>query len=374
MPISEPRRATLVATLTRPPAAGELAALPAAVDWLEVRADLIGELDAAALRASLPGKRLLYTLRSAAEKGAFGGGPAERRQRLRAAAESYDLVDLEGDRDLTADLLAAVPAERRVVSWHGAPRAARRLRAPRGAPDEDAGRALQAGGVRAAAGRGAAAARAARQRAARRPGGLRRRRGRHLDAPRRALPRRAGGLRLGGRRPGRARPAAGGAAARRLRRCPSCGRSRRSSAWSGIRRCTRSRRGCTTPPIARSASRASTCRSRRRRSATSGSRWSRTRAARLRACRCAALGDRAVQGQRGGGRRRAQPARRAAVGGQHAGAAATACGKARAPTARACSTRSAGAACRSRARGWRCVGAGGAGRAPASCWRSPARR
>jgi 3-dehydroquinate dehydratase/shikimate dehydrogenase len=121
LPITEPRRATIVATLTRLPAAGELAALPPAVDWLEVRADLTGELDAGALRQLAPGKRLLYTLRSAAEKGAFGGGAAERRQRLRAAAESYDLVDLECDRDLTADLLAAVPIERRLVSWHGAP-------------------------------------------------------------------------------------------------------------------------------------------------------------------------------------------------------------------------------------------------------------
>lgn len=118
---SEPRRATLVATLTRPPAAGELASVPADVDCLEVRADLTGDLDAAALRRERPGCRLLYTLRSAAEKGAFGGGAAERRQRLRAAAESYDLVDLEGDRDVTADLLAAVPVEKRIVSWHGAP-------------------------------------------------------------------------------------------------------------------------------------------------------------------------------------------------------------------------------------------------------------
>ena len=121
MRTSQPRRATLVATLTRPPAAGELAALPAGVEWLEVRADLTGDLDAAALRRELPGVRLLYTRRSAAEKGAFGGGAAERRGRLRAAAESYDMVDLEGDRDVTADLLAAIPVERRLVSWHGAP-------------------------------------------------------------------------------------------------------------------------------------------------------------------------------------------------------------------------------------------------------------
>ena len=117
--MSEPRRATLVATLTRAPGPGELAELPPAVDVLEVRADLTGELDVAALRAAFPGK-LLYTLRSAAEKGTFGGGANERRQRLLRAADAYDLVDLEGERDLGAELLAALPAERRLISWHGA--------------------------------------------------------------------------------------------------------------------------------------------------------------------------------------------------------------------------------------------------------------
>jgi 3-dehydroquinate dehydratase / shikimate dehydrogenase len=117
---SEPRRAVLVATLTRPPAPGELATLAGVVDWLEVRADLTGDLDPAALRREFSGK-LLYTLRSAAEKGAFGGGAVERRRRLRQAAESYDAVDLEGDRDLGRELLAAIPAERRIISWHGAP-------------------------------------------------------------------------------------------------------------------------------------------------------------------------------------------------------------------------------------------------------------
>jgi 3-dehydroquinate dehydratase/shikimate dehydrogenase len=114
------RRASLVATLTRPPAPGELAALPAGVDWLEVRADLTGDLDVAALRRDFAGQ-LLYTLRSAAEKGAFGGGAVERRQRLRRAAEGYDRVDLEGDRDVEAELLAAIAPERRLISWHGAP-------------------------------------------------------------------------------------------------------------------------------------------------------------------------------------------------------------------------------------------------------------
>jgi 3-dehydroquinate dehydratase/shikimate dehydrogenase len=112
-------RANLVATLTGPPAEGELESLPAGVDWLEVRADLTGELDAGELRRRFPG-HLLYTLRSVGEGGAFAGGAAERAARLRAAvAGGYDRIDLELDRDLDAALLADVPAEQRVVSWHG---------------------------------------------------------------------------------------------------------------------------------------------------------------------------------------------------------------------------------------------------------------
>ena len=114
-----PPRATLVATLTAPPSAGELTALAGAADWLEVRADLVGDLTPAALRERFPGG-LLYTLRSRDEGGRGDGGPARRGARLAAAAAAgYDLVDLEGARDGEPELLAEVPAERRLVSWHG---------------------------------------------------------------------------------------------------------------------------------------------------------------------------------------------------------------------------------------------------------------
>src|SRR6187551_2632336 len=108
MPLFERSRATLVASLTRAPQPGDLEALCAidggnGVEWLEVRADLVGDLDAGELRARFPGK-LLYTLRSAAEGGAFGGGASERRDRLQRAAQSYDRVDLEVARDLGAEL------------------------------------------------------------------------------------------------------------------------------------------------------------------------------------------------------------------------------------------------------------------------------
>ena len=105
------RRATIVATLTAAPAPGALEALPAAVEWLEIRADLTGELDPEALRRRFRGS-LLYTLRSAAEGGSFAGPISVRRERLRRAAESYDRVDLEADRDLAPELLAGIPPER----------------------------------------------------------------------------------------------------------------------------------------------------------------------------------------------------------------------------------------------------------------------
>jgi 3-dehydroquinate dehydratase/shikimate dehydrogenase len=111
-------RATLVASLTEPPSAEGLAVLAGAADWLEVRADLVGDLDPAPLRAAFPGK-LLYTLRSRAEGGAFEGSPERRRRRLLEAAGRYDLVDLEAERDLADEILAAFPPEARVLSWHG---------------------------------------------------------------------------------------------------------------------------------------------------------------------------------------------------------------------------------------------------------------
>lgn len=112
--------ATLVATLTTPPEEDgrSLAALAGRADVLEVRADLVGDLDPGWLRERFPG-RLLYTLRSRGEGGRFEGSRERRRLRLAAAAGGYDLLDLEQEHDLAEPLLAAIPPERRVLSWHG---------------------------------------------------------------------------------------------------------------------------------------------------------------------------------------------------------------------------------------------------------------
>ena len=89
-------------------------------DFLEVRADRVGDLEVASLRERFDGA-LLYTLRTAGEGGAFDGDSAERRRRLGAAvAAGYDLIDVELEADgQDTQLLDAVPARQRVVSWHG---------------------------------------------------------------------------------------------------------------------------------------------------------------------------------------------------------------------------------------------------------------
>lgn len=115
------KKATLIATLTVPLSTegAELSALPETVEWLEVRSDLLGDLDPDWLRSRFRG-RLLYSLRSRAEGGEFAGSLRQRHERLMQAARSYDLVELEAERDLTADVLAEIPAHKRLISWHGA--------------------------------------------------------------------------------------------------------------------------------------------------------------------------------------------------------------------------------------------------------------
>jgi 3-dehydroquinate dehydratase/shikimate dehydrogenase len=83
-----------------------------------VRSDLVGDLDADWLRDRFKG-RLLYSLRSRAEGGEFEVSPGQRGERLGRAARAYDYVEMEGDCDISPELLADIPAKQRLVSWHG---------------------------------------------------------------------------------------------------------------------------------------------------------------------------------------------------------------------------------------------------------------
>lgn len=121
IPVFTMTKANLVASLTTPlsPDGQELSALPESVEWLEVRADISGDLDPDWLRSRFGG-RLLYALRSRAAGGAFEGSHDQRHVRLRRAARAYDLVELDGESDLTPNLLTEIPVVKRLVSWHGA--------------------------------------------------------------------------------------------------------------------------------------------------------------------------------------------------------------------------------------------------------------
>ncbi len=107
-------RASLIATLFEPPSpdGAELTALPEAVEWLEVRADCIGDIDPEWLRNHFKG-RLLYVFRT------DGYTALNRSERLKTAARFYDRLEIEADTDLSEDLLDVIPAEKRLLSWYG---------------------------------------------------------------------------------------------------------------------------------------------------------------------------------------------------------------------------------------------------------------
>ncbi|MQA95194.1 MAG: type I 3-dehydroquinate dehydratase [Streptosporangiales bacterium] len=106
--------ASVAGPLTAPAAAH--GRLPAEVRYVEVRADLAG--DVGPQPGDVPGGTI-YTLRSTAEGGGCADPPVRRRERLIAAADRYAYVDLEAARDLHPAVLDRISPERRVISWHG---------------------------------------------------------------------------------------------------------------------------------------------------------------------------------------------------------------------------------------------------------------
>jgi 3-dehydroquinate dehydratase/shikimate dehydrogenase len=117
---SAQRTCAIEATLTTAVWTGrsDLRALRGVATGLEVRADLTGDPNLALLRGLFDGE-LIYSLRSAEYGGAFTGSAADRRHCLLRAATLYDVVELEIDRDLTPELLTAIPPHRRRLCWYG---------------------------------------------------------------------------------------------------------------------------------------------------------------------------------------------------------------------------------------------------------------
>jgi 3-dehydroquinate dehydratase/shikimate dehydrogenase len=111
---------SLIATLvTAPSTSGvELTSLPDSVDWLEVRTDLVGDIDPDWIRDRFKG-RIQYSLRSRAEGGNCSDSVKERHRRLISAVRCYDRVELEGNTDFSQSLLDKISVEKRLVSWHG---------------------------------------------------------------------------------------------------------------------------------------------------------------------------------------------------------------------------------------------------------------
>ena len=105
-------RPSLIATLFEPPSTdgAELTALPDSVDWLEVRADRVRDIDPEWLRNHFKG-RLLYSLGT--------DDSLNRLERLQTAARFYDRVELEATSDLSDELLRLIPPEQRLLSWYG---------------------------------------------------------------------------------------------------------------------------------------------------------------------------------------------------------------------------------------------------------------
>ena len=101
---------SLIATLLNPPSpdGAELTALNESVEWLEVRADVIGDIDPDWLRSHFKG-RLLYALRTNDES-------LNRVERLKIATRFYDRVELTAPSE---ELLNVVPVEKRLLAWYG---------------------------------------------------------------------------------------------------------------------------------------------------------------------------------------------------------------------------------------------------------------
>src|SRR6516165_7389357 len=93
----------LVATLDAPPSAkcDITRRMPKAISWVQVRADSVGDISPDWIRADFGG-RLLYTLGSRSVGQNCAGGAPRRERLIAAAAEDYDLIELDAETDIDA--------------------------------------------------------------------------------------------------------------------------------------------------------------------------------------------------------------------------------------------------------------------------------
>src|SRR4051794_19092644 len=103
------RQAEVVASVDEAEA-GAFAGLPDEVAWLRLEGQGRPPLG---LRGHFPGGIILACSRLVEDSTA-------RREAILRSAAAYDLVELDVDRDLSEDVLAAIPPARRLVSWRGA--------------------------------------------------------------------------------------------------------------------------------------------------------------------------------------------------------------------------------------------------------------
>lgn len=112
------KRVNITTVITNKDHLEELSNFSGVVELIEVRADLLEDIDAIKRATNIP---LVYMLRSKEEGGEFDGSLKERHQLLIEASYNFDFVELEGERDLTNELLAAIPIEKRRITWRGIP-------------------------------------------------------------------------------------------------------------------------------------------------------------------------------------------------------------------------------------------------------------
>ena len=108
----------LVAVLSENSSHQALQEIPDEVAFLEVKGDLANGISAAWLRGRFV-RQLLYSPGNHLHNGLVAGSLAARHQTLIRAAREYDLIRLDADFDLSPEVLAAVPAQKRLISWEG---------------------------------------------------------------------------------------------------------------------------------------------------------------------------------------------------------------------------------------------------------------